>query len=346
MQLRRLPRNATRAMAPALLMVTLLVSGCSTHRTASDPDSVTPGSSAGALLGADPGALRPDQLTWNSTFLMPLAVGNRWDYTVRTRTRLISPGSPDVIETWESPWTSEIVSKQPINTQEYYLQAEYDPRSLEFVVARWGLRQNRSGLYSLDLPVRDPLSAAGVRSTERPDARFASALAAAAAKSRHPAAFAAAAERLAGRLFVMSMPGRGEGLPGMSGIPGLPARSGDFGVLRRGHPLPGEISLLVYPMFVGSRWVVRESPRFTRVVEGRERTAVPAGVFETWIQRGHSELYGRSDVVRFYYAREGLIRITVHAEQEVTDLEGNALGRMIMDMDQSLSSLTLGKLAN
>jgi len=168
MNQRRLLRETARGLAPALLLVALLVSGCSTQRTASDAAPLSQGSSAGALLGADPGALAADALSGNSLFLMPLAVGNRWDYTVRTRTRLIQPGVPDVIEEHESPWISEIVAEVPIDTQNYYLQAEYDPRSLGFVVPQLGLRQNRSGLYSIVHLVREPLSSSGAPGTARP----------------------------------------------------------------------------------------------------------------------------------------------------------------------------------
>ena len=346
MNQRPLLGNAARAIAPSLLLLALLASGCSTQHDASDADPIAPRSSAGALLGSDPGAISLDQFTRNGSALMPLAVGNRWDYAIRTSTRLVEPGSPDVIGLGESTWTSEILARQPINDQEYYLQADYDPRSLAFVVAQWGLRQDRSGLYSLDLPSLGPHSAPAARSGRPPDTRFAAVLAEAAAKSRHPAAFAAAAERLAARLAIISMPGRGLGLPGLPGFTGTTERGGDVGPLLRGDPLPGEVTLLVYPMFVGSGWVARESPRYTRVVERRGRTAVPAGEFETWVLRGRSELDSPGDFVRFHYAREGLVRVTLHATLAVRDIDGSLLGHIIMDMDQSLTSFTPAGSAN
>jgi len=342
----RLPRNAAGILAPGLLLLGLLATGCSTQRPASAPDPVAPGSSAGALLGADPGALTSDRVAGNSMFLMPLAVGNKWDYSVRMRTRMSSPGAPDVIEEQEYPWVSELVGTVTLNSQEYFLQAEYDPRTLGVELVTYALRQNRTGLYGVDSFRLGPQFAPDARSTQRPDARFEQVLAAAAAKSRHPEAFTAAAKRLAGRMSIMSMAGRGQGLPGMPEIPGQPARGDGAGVLRRGDALPGEITLLLYPMVVGSRWIVRDSPRFTRAVEGRGVTTVPAGLFETWILRGHSELYGRGDVVRFHYAREGLVRISVHAEQAVIDSTGNPLGRMLTDMDQSLTALRLAEPVN
>jgi len=144
----------------------------------------------------------------------------------------------------------------------------------------------------------------------------------------------------------MSMPGRGQGMPGLTETPGQPVRGGDAGVVRRGDPLPGESSALVYPMFVGSRWVVRDSPRYTRLVEGRGRTTVPAGTFEAWNLRGRSEFESPGDVVHFYYAREGLIRVTLHADLDVVDTGNIVVGRVIMDMDQSLTAFTPAGTAN
>jgi len=334
--------NASRVATAGLLLAALLAAGCGAQRTASDRDPSPPGSSANTLLGPGLGSLALDPLRETHLFHMPLAVGNRWDYVVRLRTRLISDGSPDVIEETESPWTSEIVGVQTLNEHEYFMQAEYDPR----VVSRppapsFALRQDRTGLYDLDLFVLRTRSAETQANDDGLSARFESALTSAAAKSSHPAEFAAAAKRLAGRLALMSMPGRGLGLPGLRNLPGSPPAGGDGGAVRRGSPLPNEISLLVYPLFTGSKWLVRESPRFARVVETRESAHVPAGDFPAWRMRGFSELYGPHDVVNFWQASEGLVRITLRSETEAIDNEGRPIGLMIFEMDQSLSVLTL-----
>ena len=334
--------NAARVGTASLLLVALLAAGCGSQRAASDRDSLPPASSADALLGPGLGSLALDPLRETRLLHMPLAVGNRWDYIVWLRTRLISDGSPDVVEETRSPWTAEIVDAQILNEHEYFLEAEYDPR----VVARpplpyFALRQDRTGLYSRDLYYLGPHSAAAPANDGGLAARFESALASAAAKSGHPAAFAAAAKRLAARLALMSMPGRGLGVPGLPDPPGLSRANGDGGAVRRGSPLPDEISLLVYPLYTGSKWVVRESPRFARVVVNRESVQLPAGEFSAWLMRGFSEVYGTRDVVQFWQASEGLVRITVTSETEVTDEQGRPIGRMLIEMDQSLLELRL-----
>ena len=73
----------------------------------------------------------------------------------------------------------------------------------------------------------------------------------------------------------------------------------------------------------------------------REATHVPAGDFTAWVMRGFSELYGPRDVVHFWQASDGLVKITLRGETEVTDDQGRPIGRMLFEMDQSLSALTL-----
>ena len=143
--------NTTR-VAAGLLLVTLLAAGCSSQRTASDHDSSPPTSSAGTLLGPAPGTLTQDPLRAMSQLQMPLAVGNRWDYVIHTRYRLIANGTSDVIEDVEYPWRSEIVDVQTFAEQEYFLQAEYDPRQVSAPpLPTFALRQDRSGI-AVQLP--------------------------------------------------------------------------------------------------------------------------------------------------------------------------------------------------
>ena len=109
----------------------------------------------------------------------------------------------------------------------------------------------------------------------------------------------------------------------------------------QGGPAPGEITLLRYPLSVGARWVVRDSPRFTRVVVARERVRVPAGVFAAWRLRGGSERFGPEDRVDFWYAPAGLVRIQIHLVGDATDDQGNLTGRVVIESDQVLTDFDL-----
>jgi hypothetical protein len=76
-------------------------------------------------------------------------------------------------------------------------------------------------------------------------------------------------------------------------------------------------------------------------VENRESVHLAAGDFSAWVIRGLSELYGPHDVVHFWQASEGLVKMTLQGETEVVDNQGRPIGLMQFEMDQSLSALTL-----
>lgn len=330
--------TTARVVAPLLLSLALLAlfaQGCS-RQTTSDPGTLEPGSGAGSLLGADPSpGQRLDGSRIGSVSHMPLAVGNTWDYTVHTRTQLITDGVPGEITLTESPWRSQITEERTIEGTDYFMQAEYDPNSLANWVSRYALREDRSGLYNKDL-ITLPTPARVVSEAEDAFVKdVQSAVARAAATSPHRAAFEAAAVRLGARVAAMRQPG------GMIGrFPRRPGPGAPRG-FNGGGPRPDEITMLSYPLHMGSSWIVRDDPRFERLVIAREHTTVPAGQFIAWVLRASSELYGPNDRVHLWYARQGLIKLTIHADVNVVDDTGNIIGRAIVDVTQDLSGLTL-----
>jgi hypothetical protein len=207
-----------------------------------------------------------------------------------------------------------------IGARTYFVQQESSPLAAGapriLPGNTFSLRQDRSGLYQLDVLtplVQSPAPTEAVRaSIER-----------AVAEPAARAAFERAYARLTAQLAAARLG---------AGAPSLP---------RPGGPDPGELSLLRYPLAVGARWTVRESPRFVRVVVGRERLLVPAGAFVAWRLRGLSELYGPEDRVAFWYSSAGLVRISTHAEAPATDDSGNVIGRVIGDENQVLTALRL-----
>ena len=92
---------------------------------------------------------------------------------------------------------------------------------------------------------------------------------------------------------------------------------------------------------MGAHWSVREDPLFTRRVVARERLRLPAGAFPAWVLRGDSEFFGPADRVHMWYARQGLVRVTVHVEADAVDEAGDIVGRVVFDADRQLTALTL-----
>jgi hypothetical protein len=321
----------TRALAAAralTLCALLALAGCSHHATGTLPSD---DSQAGAsrLLGPTEGDKPFDWPSGDGSAFglqgqgpsqYPLAVSNRWDYSIRLRTTIIDDHGAQPPVVTEHPWVAEIIGTRDLGTRTYYIQAESDPRvaaaapSLTFL-----LRGDRSGLYSTD-----------AISTEGGSARAALNTAALLRQSvgqvltdesQHPA-FERAAIALATKLDAM----RDDMLAYQP---------------RPGGADPGETTQLRYPLHMSARWIVRDSPRFVRTVVGRERLRLPAGDFTAWKLRGTSELFGPGDRVHFWYARAGLVRLTLRAEVDVVDDANTVIGRMIVEQDQVLESLHL-----
>ena len=325
-RLTRACTTPTRMLVLLTLVSLPLAAGCG--RNATSTTRPFGGSGAGSFFANGqehsdaPAALSERMLRRGLSF--PLAVGNRWDYDLHARIVTIPDlGAPTVAEL-DGDWQSEIVSKATIDTRDYFLQAEYDPRTALVPGPQFALRQDRSGLYNLDLVTLSTASRDQPVSGSAQKLLGATILSLDRALESSPerAAFQAAARRVAERLVRMEQGGRGA----------FYAANG---------PESGEITMLRYPLHVGSRWVVRESPLFARVVVGLDDLMLPVGHVSAWRLRGLSELYGPRDEVQFWYGRAGLVRIHVNSEVDAVDNTGALIGKAIGEFDQVLSALTL-----
>src|SRR6267378_2421806 len=97
----RLIPFAARPVAVALLALSALAfAGCA-RDSADDPTATIHSAAAGRLLGVGPsdwirpGFGRAVELTRFGRLPYPLAVGDRWDYAVHTRSTIISTTGPE-----------------------------------------------------------------------------------------------------------------------------------------------------------------------------------------------------------------------------------------------------------
>jgi hypothetical protein len=303
-----------------------MTAGCARHGS-QDPATPERAGSTRRLLGpaqdGPPLALPSDRMRNHPPY--PLAVGNAWGYRTTARVTLVTPEGPQAPQEFEHTLNVNIVGTTRIGAREYFIQSESDPL-LGAPPEVFAVRQDRSGLFELDdVP---PAGTSGIT------ARVADRSGATAAALRddvhdvlgsapRQAAFQRAADEIVARVHALRHASSFVARP------------------RRGGPEPGEISLLRYPLRVGARWIVRESPRFTRVVLARERVRVPAGSFNAWRLRGASELFGPADRVRFWYSGVGLLRLSAHLEADATDDSGHVVGRLLLDQEQVLDSFQL-----
>ncbi len=309
-----------RAASLAALCFLLLLPACSRH--ASDPaSSDRPEAAASRILGPAPNGpmWHDDQGFGRSRGFYPLAVGNRWQYDITLRTTLVTPEGPQPTIETTTPWIVGIIGEFVQDGRRYFMSQEYDPRvnapSLPFRV-----RQDRSGYYSSDAIT---LAGALARSAPAMPSALEANVEQALAGAPNAAAFRRAAAALTLRLATLTH-------TGMAAMRGP-----------RGGPEPGETAQLRYPLRIGARWVVRESPRFARVVVGQQRLGVPAGTFHAWRLRQTSELFGPDDSAHLWYSRSGLLRISFHGKADATDEAGNIVGQVIMEQEQVLTTLQL-----
>lgn len=333
----RAARYPWRAIAPALVLALCLLAGSCAQRT-SPTASSDPASSATALLAPLPAGESRD-LFGAGHSQRPLAVGQRWDYLRFVFTRLVSPGQPDLTVWSTSPWREEITGETVIDSQPYFLMVSYDPRHAPPLSPPFAVREDATGFYRLDL--FEPLSGARAAGGTRDDwvSRHEAAVRDAAASSPHRAAFERAAARTSPVLAAFFAPE----LVGNSPIvpPGWPTPGEETG-LRSGRPRAGEHTMLLYPLFRGSRWIVSEPRRQKRTVVGRERANVPAGEFMTWVLQARDESLGPNDRVQLCYAAEGLILVRGHIESAAIDELDNPIGLMITDSQRRLERFTPG----
>ena len=109
-------RSVSLAGAPFVLLLAFAIgtSGCK-HGYSSDGASAGTSSPAGALLAPQPIdlAVRPH----TGRLIIPLAVGNRWDYSIRFRSTITTPDGQQPPVTGESPLASEITGTATIGAR-------------------------------------------------------------------------------------------------------------------------------------------------------------------------------------------------------------------------------------
>ncbi len=324
MRLVRLVRSLAALLGCTFFVLAL--SGCARHGS---PESaaLAGAGSASRLLGPaqDGPPLTLPLKDARSRLPYPLAVGNEWDYRVTTHVALVTAGGRQPPLNSEHALNVAIVGTAQIGEREYFIQSESDPL-LGAPPTVFPVRQDRSGLFERDALFSGGATGMTARAAAPPSATAAALrdyIREALGSASQQAAFQRAASTIAARFDALRHAGNVVAGPWPGG------------------PDAGEISMLRYPLHVGARWIVRDSPRFARAVMARERVQVPAGPFIAWRLRGTSELFGPADRVRFWYSRAGLLRISAHIEADATDDTGSVIGRLIMDQEQVLESFRL-----
>ena len=304
------------AGATALLALSLTLAGCKHGYSAQDDPASGPTSE---LLAPSPAGAGTDFARARS--LYPLAIGNHWDYRVRTRTQLTTDAGPQPPETQESTITVDITGTTTLDDRSYFVQREVDPRWGIISEQQYLVRGSRFGLFEALLVRTQPDATVGESPADAERAALTAYVERTITDPAQRAAFQRAAADVAAKLAA--------------------ARPVLGGVRPRQGAAPGETMLLSYPLYAGARWLVLEEPRFGRVVVGLDRIRVPLGTFAAWKLRGTSESFGPNDRLHLWYSNLGLLRIRYHFEVDAVDNTGTVIGRAALDSDQSLTGIHL-----
>src|SRR5262249_4006484 len=142
------PPMTLRPAFASTLMLMLLALGTGACKHGYSSDRATP-TGASALLAPQPVdfAAGPH----SGRLLIPLAVGNRWLYRMRSQYVITTPDGTQPPQTSENPWAAEITGTVHIGERDYFLQSEQQPGAVQVGVP-FRVRQDRSGLFELDPP--------------------------------------------------------------------------------------------------------------------------------------------------------------------------------------------------
>ena len=311
---RLLALRAAFAGAVALLVLSLALGSCKHgYSTADDP---APGATSDLLAPSPLGAGNDFS---RARALFPLAVGNHWDYRIRTRSVITTDAGPQPPQVEETTLTVDITGTATNGELTYFLQEEVPAGSCCGQV--FMARGSRFGLFHLQ-PLRAQQDATiGETPVDAERAALEAYVDQTVTDPAKRAAFQRAAAQVAAKLAA--------------------ARPVLGGARPPEGAMPGEITLLSYPLYQGKRWIVVDTPRFARIVVGLDRIRVPLGTFAAWKIRGTSELFAPTDRVHFWYSNLGLLRIRFHAEVNAVDNTGAIIGTVAMDSDQSLAGIHL-----
>jgi hypothetical protein len=256
------PRALRLSSVAALIAIASTLTGCS-HKSG-DGSSTNTGGTTDLLA---PSSSEAGVGLASRRSLYPLTVGNLWTYRVRTTDQITTDAGPQPPVIEEHPAVVGIEAAAFINGDDrYFSQVEAAVRGDTLSGSLFYVRSNRQGVFELDLsfapnglaisaPAVDPAAPALTAYVDRTIADPAQRI-----------AFQHAADDVAAKLAAVAVLG-GRPRPG-------PLRQGP-----RTGAEPGELTLLSYPVIPGARWVVRDDPRFARLVVGRDQVHVPFGTF-------------------------------------------------------------------
>jgi hypothetical protein len=261
----------------------------------------------------------------------PLALGNTWSFSRQLKAVYTAAGQPPVTLTdGTTPVQTDLMCTETLGGLSYVVERSVEDGVSDYV----RMRQDGSGLYEADVSTQTvPVCATGAAQASSMKSRdvgavIAQQLSRVASSPAELAALSRAWEDVEAQLAAVR------------------AVIGPHAAYSAGSPTAlaaGEITRLRYPMRKGQSWVIRESPRYTAVVEATENLKTAAGSIGAYRVRIDSELFAPGSSVLMWQSKQGFIGLTSHIESILTDASGNPTGSIVTDDVLTLTGLTLAK---
>jgi len=269
--------------------------------------------------------------------IYPLEIGNRWRHArVYAVTIVPDDGKPAALSTYHSERESELLCTQSFDGVPYVVERAIEREPQRMITAWIFYRQDATGLYERDVLGTDPPPCQGT-ATEVADRG-----AAKAPLDENAIEGLLVARPVAEREgFGVALRALRERVAALDRI--RPAGAGVMLASTSQGAGPGELTRLSYPLERRQRWAVRDEPTFrmTATVEGLEALDLPPGRLRGYRIRLETAAFGPKDVVRVWYGRSGYLQLVAHFELDATDVEGNLVGRAIIDQRETLVDLSL-----
>lgn len=260
----------------------------------------------------------------------PLTLGNRWSFSRRLKAVYTATGQPPVtLADDTTPVETDLMCTETLGGPSYVVERSTESGVSDFV----RMRQDGSGLYEADISSQTaPVCQTSTVQASSMKARDAGALIAqrlssVAASPAEMAALSRAWDGVQAQLAAVRA-AVGPRAVYAAAPTGLAA---------------GEITRLAYPMRKGQSWVIRESPRYSAVVEAGENLKTAAGSISAYRVRISSELFAAGSSVLMWESKQGFVGLNSHIEFVATDGSGNPIGTIVTDDVLTLTGLSLAK---
>jgi len=246
----------------------------------------------------------------------PLVVGNRWSYQASVGTTVTDPGGSTFRDTESFTATRELVCSATFGINTYFAE-------LQTIVHENGTssgwehyRQDAVGLYASSGPPVFSCGPSTGTSTLANEAPAADVLAKLAWAKRRPSE-SRMRERLLQEEWSRQL------------LLQRQIREAAIAPVERPNPgaqpgaLPGEASLLHYPLRQGQRWTTYSGEDFVWRVVGREIVRTPAGAVSASKIQLLGPYLGRNDYAYVWYGRVGYVGLMEKLSGKIVDESGN-----------------------